>query len=540
MSTPPSNTPPATPPNAPSDPSFLYFKRLIESLPDYIYFKDLQGRFIALSKTLAVSFGLSRPEQAIGKTDFDFFEKSLARQKFDDEQNIIRTGLGFVGKEERATTSQGGVRWVLTSKQPLRGADGKIIGTFGISRDITEAKNAKEALEAHHRLLEILIDLLPCQIFVKDDEGRIRLTNITYREAIGAKSAADIEGRRLDQLTNDPRASRVAAEDEQILEQGLAILNREEFDASPTALNRWTLLSKVPLRDTDGHIQGIVGMAADITRQKEAEARALQAQHDLEVKNQQMQAELHLASQLQTELMASSMHSVRDMLDPQAPFVPGIGFHYEPCEFLAGDFFHAVPGTARNFDLLICDVMGHGVKAALVTTLIRGLLADVRSKNLNPAQALEHVNERLCPLLDRPPMPRFVTALYGRVDLDQGTIDLASAGHPWPLLQRRGTETATISNEPCGPALGYLRGVKYTSSLHQLAHGDRLIFHTDGWTEEPNQKGEEYGTPRLIEALARHRDNPVEKVLGLIATEISAFSGRTVRGDDLCAVLLEL
>ena len=510
----------------------------MESLPDHVYFKDTEGRFLAVSHAHAATLGLSSPEQAIGKTDFDFLEKSLARQKFADERDVIRTGLGFVGKEERSRSASGKIRWVMTSKQPLLGDNGEIIGTFGISRDINDMKITREALEAHHRLLETLIDILPCRIFVKDDEGRIRLTNAAYREAVGAHSAAEIDGRRLEEFSNDPRAGHVAAEDEEVLEHGNSILNREEYDTGPLSDKRWMLFSKVPLRDADGRIQGIVGMAADITMQKEAEARALQAQRELEAKNQQMEAELTVARDLQVELMASSMQSVREELGTNAPFVPSIGFHYEPCEFLAGDFFQAIPYSNTSFGVLLCDVMGHGVKAALVTTLIRGLLSDVRSKQLTPAQVLEYLNERLCPLLDRPPLPRFVTALYGRVDLVAKTIDIANASHPWPLLQRRGTATAPLTEEPCGPALGFMRGTAYTSSVHALIKGDRLLLFTDGWVEEPNASGEEFGTHRLLEALRRHEDASVEKVLAVIAEEIAAFSGKSARSDDLCGVLV--
>ncbi|MFT3784230.1 MAG: SpoIIE family protein phosphatase [Nibricoccus sp.] len=518
--------------------SALFFQRLMQSLPDRIYFKDTEGRFLAISHGHAASLGLSSPEQAIGKTDFDFFEKSLARQKFADERDIIRTGLGFIGKEERARSSTGKTRWVMTSKQPLLGDNGEIIGTFGISRDITDMRVAREALEAHHRLLETLIDILPCRIFIKDDEGRIRLTNAAYREALGITSAADIEGRRLDELRNDPRNQAVVADDEAVLEKGTSILNREEFDASPLGAKRWMLLSKVPLRDADGQIQGIVGMSADITAQKEAEARALQAQRELEAKNQQMESELAVARELQNELMASSMQSVREELETNAPFTPAIGFHYEPCEYLAGDFFQAIPYSKRSFGLLLCDVMGHGVKAALVTTLIRGLLSDVRTKQLPPAQVLEHLNERLCPLLDRPPLPRFVTALYGRVDLAEGTIDVASAGHPWPLLQRPAAETTAITNDICGPALGFVRGAAYSSVTHKLLQGDRLFLFTDGWIEESSPAGEEFGTARLLQALEKYRELPVEKVLASLAQDVATYSEKSHRSDDLCGVLL--
>ncbi len=352
----------------------------MQNLPDRIYFKDCEGRFLSVSHAHASSLGLSSPEQAVGKTDFDFFEKNLARQKFADEREVIRTGIGFTGKEERSRSASGGTRWVMTAKQPLLGINGEIAGTFGISRDITEIRQAREGLQAHHRLLQTLIDILPCRIFIKDDEGRLRLTNAEYRKALGIDDPLKIEGRSISELFDDPRAETVASDDHAVLEHGVSILNREDYDTSPLGRNRWMLLSKVPLRDAQGHIQGIVGMSADITEQKDAEARALRAQRELESKNQQMESELAVARELQTELMASSMHSVCDELDPTAPFVPAIRFHYEPSEYLAGDFFQAIPYSRTSFGLLLCDVMGHGVKAALVTTLIRGLLSDVRSQ----------------------------------------------------------------------------------------------------------------------------------------------------------------
>ncbi len=510
----------------------------MEYLPDHIYFKDTEGRFLAVSQALAEAFSLTNPEKLIGKTDFDFFEASLARQKLDDERNVIRTGQGFVGKEERSRSGSGKVSWVVTSKLPLFGDNNEIIGTFGISRDITETKIARETLETHHRLLETLIDLLPCRVFIKDNEGRIRLVNTAYRQAMGMKDMAEIEGRRLGDLINDRRADHIAADDKMVLEQGLSILNREEYDASPLSLNRWILLSKVPLRDANGQVQGIVGMAADITIQKDAETRALDAQRELEAKNRQMEADLTVARELQTELMASSVQSVRDELNPNSPIVPSIGFYYEPCEFLAGDFFQAIPYSQSSFGILLCDVMGHGVKAALVTTLIRGLLSDVRSNALSPAQVLEHLNERLCPLLDRPPLPRFVTALYARLDLLSGKVDVASAGHPWPLLQSRRACAAPITKELCGPALGLLPGANYTSCTHKLAKGDRFLLFTDGWIEEPDATGQEFGLTRMIQALNRHQDTPIEKTLAAIAGEITLFAAKPTRSDDLCGLLV--
>jgi PAS domain S-box-containing protein len=118
---------------------------LMENLPDHIYFKDLESRFIRNNRAHVLSFGLSAPDQMAGKSDFDFFEKEIARQQYEDEQEIIRTGQS-VNKEEFTVRNDKSVNWYYTTKMPLRKKDGTIIGTFGISRDITDRKRGEEEL----------------------------------------------------------------------------------------------------------------------------------------------------------------------------------------------------------------------------------------------------------------------------------------------------------------------------------------------------------------------------------------------------------
>ena len=119
---------------------------LMDHITDHIYFKDRRSRFIRINRAMAQRFKLGDPGEAIGKTDFDFFTAEHAQQAFDDEQEIIRTGKPIIDSEEKETWPDGSVSWVSTTKQCLRDDDGKIVGTFGISRDITPRKNAEEAL----------------------------------------------------------------------------------------------------------------------------------------------------------------------------------------------------------------------------------------------------------------------------------------------------------------------------------------------------------------------------------------------------------
>jgi two-component system, sensor histidine kinase and response regulator len=121
-------------------------RELLENIPDSIYFKDRESRFLRVGRELARKFGLSDPSEAVGKTDADFFSPEHAREAYDDEQSIIRTGCPIVGKTEREIWPGGAERWVLTTKMPFRDRTGSIIGTFGISKDITPLKEAERTL----------------------------------------------------------------------------------------------------------------------------------------------------------------------------------------------------------------------------------------------------------------------------------------------------------------------------------------------------------------------------------------------------------
>ena len=128
-------------------------KTLMDSLPDHIYFKDRESRFIAVNRAMAALFGLEDPADVLGKTDADLFTREHAQAALHDEQEILRTGQPLVNLEEKETWSDGHETWVSTSKLPLRDPNGSIIGTFGLSRDITERKRAEEKLAALAREL---------------------------------------------------------------------------------------------------------------------------------------------------------------------------------------------------------------------------------------------------------------------------------------------------------------------------------------------------------------------------------------------------
>jgi PAS domain S-box-containing protein len=126
---------------------------LLNNSDDKIYFKDAESKFIRCSASTAKLFNVKNPEEVIGKSDRDFFLDEHAREAFENEQAIVRTGKPMLGKVEKETWADGRVTWVITTKMPLRDESGKIVGTFGVSKDITAIKNAEAELEQTHRQL---------------------------------------------------------------------------------------------------------------------------------------------------------------------------------------------------------------------------------------------------------------------------------------------------------------------------------------------------------------------------------------------------
>jgi PAS domain S-box-containing protein len=173
-------------------------RTLMDNVPDVIYFKDRESRFTRINKALAKMFGLNDPAQANGKTDFDFFTDEHAEQAFADEQEIIRTGQPVLAKEEKETWPDGRETWVSTTKMPLRDAKGNIIGTFGISHDITARKRAEEALRASEEHFRSFIKNLPVGVYRTTPDGRVLMANPALLRMLGYDSLQELASRNLE------------------------------------------------------------------------------------------------------------------------------------------------------------------------------------------------------------------------------------------------------------------------------------------------------------------------------------------------------
>ncbi len=284
---------------------------LLDNIPDAIYFKDRQSRFIEVNKAMTRSYGFGA-ESILGKTDFDLFTEEHARPAFEDEKEIMRTDTPIIGKLEKETLTNGQIRWVSTTKLPLKDAQGNITGTMGISRNITELKEAEDSLARERNLLRTVLDNVPDRIFVKDTHGHYIATNKKHMKFLGAKSEQEVIGSTLFDHVPEETALKYQEMDEKIIQTCQGILNIEENRTHADGSIRWYLTSKVPLIDADGKIVGLVGISRDITEQKKNEEALKNA---ITILNE-TQLQLIEAEKLKTvgRLAAGVAHEVKNPL----------------------------------------------------------------------------------------------------------------------------------------------------------------------------------------------------------------------------------
>jgi PAS domain S-box-containing protein len=247
---------------------------LLETLPDAIYVKDNQSRFQRLNGATAFQLGLSSPDEAIGRTDADFFPAALAAEYAVDERRLLATGEPILSKLERQIAGDEN-RWVLATKVPVRDPGGTVIGLVGINRDVTERTRLEEDLRASERKFRSLIDHLPAVVYFMDgDEHHTAtyfsprmqdLTGFTPQEVIARRKASSL----LESMHPDDR-DRVSAE------AARAVASRTQFRAEYRQVRKdgsyvWVLDEGVPVLDASGKVTAWHGVLLDISERVQAE-----------------------------------------------------------------------------------------------------------------------------------------------------------------------------------------------------------------------------------------------------------------------------
>jgi PAS domain S-box-containing protein len=255
-------------------------RTLIDLLPEIFYIKDLDSRFLVANEALAKHFGKETPAPMLGLSDADFYPAELAA-KFRAEEVKVFGGEPLIDHEDKDVSPSGRECTFLTTKVPFRDSKGRIQGLVGIGRDITDRKQAEETIVHERQLLRTLIDLLPETFYIKDLNSRFLVANEALAKHFGKESASQILGLSDADFYPAELAARYRAQEVRIF-GGESLIDHEGEGVSPDGRECTFLTTKVPFRDSQGRIQGLVGIGRDITERKRAEKALRQGEVRLE------------------------------------------------------------------------------------------------------------------------------------------------------------------------------------------------------------------------------------------------------------------
>ena len=244
---------------------------LMDNLPDRIYVKDRDCRYLVDNIAHTQFLGASTPDSVVGKSIADFVSPARAEQYDAVDRRVIESGKPLLNMEEVVTQSDGTRRWSLTTKVPLHDADGNIIGIVGISRDITKRKEVELALAQQRSLLDALMDNIPDIIYFKDTASRFTQINRAQANRFGLSDPAQTVGKTDSDFFSKERASQTSADEQEIMQSGWPIIAKEEKETWLDGRETWVSTTKMPLRDGQGRIVGTFGISRDITDHRRAE-----------------------------------------------------------------------------------------------------------------------------------------------------------------------------------------------------------------------------------------------------------------------------
>jgi len=245
---------------------------LLNQIPDYIYFKDRDSRFLRISRSLAASLGLTDPAQAVGKSDFDFFTAEHAQQAYEDEQLIIRTAEPLI-REEKETRKNRADTWVSTTKVALRDDAGAILGIIGLSRDITAQRQTEKIMRQNKADLVEAQRVAQIGSWQWDAKNNVLTWSGELHRTFGQHHSTplpDYTGQL--NLYVKESAGRLDLAMKQALENGVPY--EIDLELAPDGgRRRWVAAKGEPVRDERGEIVGLRGTIQEITDRKLAEGK---------------------------------------------------------------------------------------------------------------------------------------------------------------------------------------------------------------------------------------------------------------------------
>ena len=519
---------------------FGVFDHLVEG----VFRTTVDGHYLLANVALAKIYGYDSPVELMANIKdiaSRLYVDSGRREEFVRLMQEHDTLSGF---ESRIYRKDGSIIWIAENCRAVRDLQGRLLYYEGTVEDITQQRQMEEALKHSESLYHSLVETMPQGVFRRDLQGRFTFANQPYCKHVNRR-LEDIIGKTDFDFFPKEAANKYWTDDLAIMDKGETMEITEETQPVGSDEKLYHHVIKTPLRDEAGRCIGLQGMFWDITEKIHIEEKVrrttadlARSREDLRQKNALMEENLRTAREIQLAMLPQQYPIFPPDGKPEASAFQFL-HRYLPAESVSGDFFTVTQISATEAGVLICDVTGHGTRAALVTAMIRAIAEELKPLARDPANFLRKLNFDLCSILKNTGSPMLTTAFYAVADYATGTLRFANAGHPKPLLLRRTVNTVTPLMNSSGksqPALGLFEDPVYSTSEIQIQPGDFLMLFTDGLFEVQGQHEELYSQERLILDVK----NLLAQTPGILFDElIQVIRTFTLNGefeDDVCLV----
>jgi phosphoserine phosphatase RsbU/P len=522
------------------------FRSLFENTVEGIFQTSPKGTYIAANTALARIYGYESASELKAKLTNIASELYVERGRRDEFINAMEKHDVVTNFESRIYRKDGTIIWISENVRAVRDAEGKLMHYEGTVEDITEKKIADEKVKNSEALYHSLVETLPQNIFRKDLNERFTFANTRFCQTLG-RPLEEIIGKTDFDFFPPELAAKYQRDDQLIMETGKAFEAVEE-NQPPGGEKLYVTVVKTPLYSANGEIIGLQGIFWDITEKRRAEEKVrkttlelAQSREELRAKNEQMEEDLRMARDIQEAMIPSVYPSFPRNVPPEQS---ALRFHhlYIPTGQVGGDFFNILPLSDTKVGLFICDVMGHGVRSALVTAILRALVEELTRLASDPGQLLTQINRDLRSILNQTGSPLYTTAFYMVADIETRQIHYANAGHPKPIIVRRKLGEAEFlrnSGNKSQPALGLFPNANYPSSTGTLDEGDMVLLFTDG-AYDIECEGEILSPEWLKDQIKNNSALPVKQAFDKILNCLRKMNNDKEFPDDVCLVAMEV
>lgn len=473
-------------------------------------------------------------EELVHPDDRAYFRECVEKVMSPDGDDLLA-----VEPRMQVCRGDGEWHWFRIRGMMVRDAEGKPVRMAGSMIDITRRKLAEQELLEERHLMRLLIDNVPLNIYFKDSESRFTLVNKSMAKWNGFGSPTEVVGKTDHDLFREDHADQALKDEQQILQSGDPILGYVEKETQPNGEEAWVLTTKMPLVDRSGEIIGTFGVSSDVTELVRTQQSLADTAAALQQRNDEIEEELALAREVQQAL-----------LPHEYPVIPvdstdggrlTFGHRYIPISGLAGDFFEVFPAGPNSAVLFICDVMGHGVRSAIIVSMLRGLAERIHGDANDPGEFLGLLNSGLSAILEKAEMMMFATAFIVVVDLEEGELRYASAGHPAGIIRgEEGASLLPLGGRGAGAALGLFPDSEYETQSMKLDGIRQLLLFTDGIIEVENREGEAFLQNRLVQVVSEEQPEGVDALLERVLTRVRSFAVSRQFDDDVCLLGMEI